>query len=115
MHITTKLVQWFSKKQSTIEMSVFSEFVAMKHGIDTLRGLRCKLWMMGILISGPSCIYGDNQSVVHITYRLESVLRKINNTVCYHVHDSVTMEESLVEHIPIKQKVTDLMIKAYYV
>jgi hypothetical protein len=32
---------WLSKQQATIETSVFgAEFVAMKHGIETLRGLR---------------------------------------------------------------------------
>jgi hypothetical protein len=33
---------WLSKQQVTIESSVFgAEFVAMKHGIKMLRGLRC--------------------------------------------------------------------------
>ncbi len=36
---------WLSKQQGTIETSVFgAEFVAMKHGIKTLRGLRCKIF-----------------------------------------------------------------------
>jgi hypothetical protein len=35
------LIDWISKKQATIETSVFgAEIVAMKHGIDKLRGLR---------------------------------------------------------------------------
>ena len=34
------LIDWVSKKQATIETSVFgAEFVAMKHGIEKLRGL----------------------------------------------------------------------------
>jgi hypothetical protein len=38
------LIIWLSKRQSTIETSVFgAKFVAMKHGIKTLRGLRYKL------------------------------------------------------------------------
>jgi hypothetical protein len=38
------LIIWLSKRQTTIETSVFgAEFVAMKHGIKTLRGLRYKL------------------------------------------------------------------------
>ena len=66
IYVNTILVQWFSKKQSTIEISVFgTEFVAMKHDIDALRGLRYKLRMMGILISGFLYINGDNVSVVH--------------------------------------------------
>ena len=57
---------WFSKKLSTVETSVFgAEFVAMIKGRDALRGLRYKLKITGILISGPSYIHGNNMSVVH--------------------------------------------------
>ena len=77
-------ITWFSKKQSTIETSVFgAEFVAMKQGIETLRGLRYKLRMMGVPLSGPSYIYGDNMSVIHNTQRPESTLKKKSNSVCY--------------------------------
>jgi hypothetical protein len=57
------LIIWLSKRQPTIETSVFgAEFVAMKHGIETLRGLRYKLRMMGVPLTGPTFIYGDNKS-----------------------------------------------------
>ena len=37
IYVNTALMQWFSKKQSTVETSVFcTEFVAMKQGIDAL-------------------------------------------------------------------------------
>ena len=42
--LNSALIQWLSKQQLTIEMSVFrAEFIAMKHGVDTLRGIRYKL------------------------------------------------------------------------
>ena len=64
IYVNTTLVQWFSKKRSTVESSVFNaEFVALKQGINALRGLRYKLRMMGILISCPSYIYGYYMSV----------------------------------------------------
>jgi hypothetical protein len=45
---------WLSKQQATIETSAFgAEFVAMKHGIKTLRGLRYKICMMGIPFLDP--------------------------------------------------------------
>ena len=75
----------------------------MKQGIDALRGLRYKLRMMGLLILGSSYIYGYNMSVVHNTLKPESGLRKKSNSVFYHaVHESVSMGESLVGHIPSK-------------
>ena len=49
---------WKSKKQPTIETSVFgAEFMAMKHGMETLQILRYKLHMMGAPLSGPSGQY----------------------------------------------------------
>ena len=66
-----------SKKQPTIETSVFgAEFVAMKHGMETLCGLRYKLHMMGVRLSGLSYIYGDNMSIIHNMQCLESTLRR---------------------------------------
>jgi hypothetical protein len=53
-------IVWHSKKQATIETSVFgTEFVAMKQGMEALQGLYYKLRMMGVSVSGPSYIYGD--------------------------------------------------------
>jgi len=43
------LIDWISKKQATIETSLFgAKFVAMEHSIEKLRGLQYKLRMMGI-------------------------------------------------------------------
>ena len=51
--INGALIQWISKKQATIETSVFgAEFVAMKIGMESLRGLQYKLRMMGGPIGG---------------------------------------------------------------
>ncbi len=51
-----------------IETSVCgAEFVAMKIGMESLRGLRYKLCMMGVGISGPSYIYGNNMLVIYNT------------------------------------------------
>jgi hypothetical protein len=47
-------IVWFFKCQPTVESSVFgAEFIAMKNGIETCRGLRYKLRMMGVALSGP--------------------------------------------------------------
>ena len=94
-------IVWFSKKQATIKTSVFgAEFVAMKQGMECLRGLRYKLRMMGVAISGPSYIYGDNMSVIHNTQRPESMLKKKSNSICYHaIREAVAMGECLTGHV----------------
>jgi hypothetical protein len=54
LYCNLALIQWISKRQPTIETSVFgTEFVAMKHGIEALRGLCYKLRMMGVPFDRP--------------------------------------------------------------
>jgi hypothetical protein len=66
-------IVWFSKCQPTVESIVFgAECVAMKNKIETYCGLRYKLIIMGVALSGPIYVYGDNMSVVHNTQRPES-------------------------------------------
>jgi hypothetical protein len=70
-------IVWFSKRQQSVESSVFgAEFVSMKNDIEACRGLRYKLRMMGVTLSGPTFVYGENMYVVHNTQRPESVLKK---------------------------------------
>ncbi|KAI2504635.1 Reverse transcriptase (RNA-dependent DNA polymerase) [Fragilaria crotonensis] len=106
-------ITWYSKKQSTIETSVFgAEFVAMKQGMETLRGIRYKLRMMGVSLSGPSFIYGDNMSVIHNTQRPESTLKKKSNAVCYHaIREAVAMGECLTGHVSTHDNPADLCTK----
>ena len=75
--MNTALIQYVSKKQPTLETSIFgAEFIALKHGIETLHGLQYKLRMMGMPISRPSYIYSDNMSVIHNMQHPESMLKK---------------------------------------
>jgi hypothetical protein len=104
---------WLSKQQATIETSVFdAEFVAMKHGIKTLGGLRYKIRMMGIPLSGPTYVYGDNRSQVTNSSRSESTLKKKCNSICYHaICESVAMGETLLLHIRPGENLADFLTK----
>ena len=106
-------IAWRSKRQATVETSVFgAEFVALKQGIEALRGLRYKLRMMGIPISGPSYVYGDNMSVIKNSSKPESTLNKKSNQICYHaVREAVAMGECLITHIPTGDNLGDLATK----
>jgi hypothetical protein len=88
-------IVWFSKRQPTVESSVFGdEFVAMKNGIETTRGLRYKLRMMRVTIDGPTYVCDDNMLVVHNTRCPESVLKNKSNAIYYHaVQESTTIVE----------------------
>ena len=50
--------------------------MAMKTSVEALRGIRYKLRMMGVPLTGPTYIYGDNMSVIYNTSQPESTLKK---------------------------------------
>ena len=78
-------IYWWSKKQNSMESSSFgSKFIAMKQCCEYVRGLRYKLWMMGISCEDPTFIYGDNQSVLANTTIPDSTLKKKSQSITYH-------------------------------
>ena len=80
------MINWHTKKQATVEGAVFgAEFLAMKQDVEALRGIRFKLWMMGVKIDGPTYVYGDNMSVIHSTSNPELVFKKKSNSICTRV------------------------------
>ena len=106
-------VVWFSKRQGTVETSVFgAEFVAMRSGLEAARGLRYKLRMMGVPIDEPIYVFGDNMSVIHNTQKPESTLKKKSNSICYHfIRESVAMGEALTCHIKSEENDADICTK----
>ena len=56
----------------------------MKQCCEYLRGLRYKLWKMGIPVNGPCYIQGDNQSVLANMTNPGSMLKKKSQSIAYH-------------------------------
>ena len=96
------MIQWHNKKQATVEGAVFiAEFVAMKQGVEKLRGIRYKFLMVGVGIDGPTYVYGDNMFAIHNTLIPKTVLKKQSNSIYYHfIRETVVMKECLVTHVP---------------
>ena len=70
---------------------------------------------MGVPISGPTYVYGDNMSVIHNTQRPELTLKKKNMSSCYHiVCKAVAMGEILMSHVRTENNLSDLMTKVTY-
>ena len=68
--------------------------------------------MMGVPLDGPSYVYGDNMSVINIMQKLELVLKKKSNSICYHaIREAVAMGEILTTHIAMGENVADLATK----
>jgi hypothetical protein len=84
----------------------------MKHGIKMLTGLRYKIRMMGIPLSEPTYIYGDNKSQVTNSSKPKSTLKKKCNSICYHaIHELVAMGETLLTHIRTGENLADFLTK----
>jgi hypothetical protein len=104
-----------SKKQASIEDSTFgSEFTAMKQCCEYLRGLRYKLRMMGIPISGPAYILWDNKSVLCNTSIPDSTLKKKSQSIAYHfVHEGAAQDEWRTGYVNAHENEADLLTKAF--
>jgi hypothetical protein len=106
-------IYWTSKKQNSVETSSFgSEFMAMKHCCEYVRGLRIKLRLMGIPCEEPTFIYGDNQSVLSNTANPDSTLKKKSNSIAYHfVREGVAKDEWRTAYINTNDNPADLLTK----
>ena len=105
----------YMRNKPLLRRLFLSEFVAMTHGVETLCGIRYKLRIMGILIDGPTYVYGDNMSVVFNTSLPESQLKKKSNSVCYHaVRESVAIGECITTHIITLLNFSDLLTNIFY-
>ena len=114
--LNTALTNWLSKKQATIEGSVFgADLVAMNTGVEAIRGIRYKMRMMGVPLTGPTYVYGDNMSVIYNTSRPESTLKKKSNSICYHaVREAIASGECLTLYCKTGDKYSDMMTKLFY-
>ena len=102
IYVQMSLIDWLSNKQANVEKAVFgSNFFAMTHGVETLRGPCYKLRMMGVPIDEPTYIFGDNMSVIFNTSRPQYQLRKKSNSISYHaVREAVAMGKCINIQIP---------------
>jgi hypothetical protein len=81
--------------------------------MEKSRGLRYyKLWMMGLLVNGPTYTFGDNMSVIFNTSTPESTLRNKSNSICYHAcREAVAMDEIWTAHEPSITNPTNIATK----
>ena len=78
-------VDWFSKKQQTVETATYgSEFVAAKTTVQQIMGLRQTLRYLGVKVEGSTRLFGDNGSVVKGGSIPHSALKKRHHGISYH-------------------------------
>ena len=79
LHLLNKiLIDWYSKKQSTVKTATYSlEFVAAKTAIEQLMDLRMTLRCLGGPVREASHMFGDNESVVTSSMLPQSCLQTV--------------------------------------
>ena len=78
-------VDWYSKKQSTVEIATYgSEFVAAKTATEQIVDIRQTLRYLGAPIGVKSFLFGDNRSAVMSATLPHSTLTKRHNILAFH-------------------------------
>ena len=78
-------IEWFSKKQATVEMAIYgSEFVATKLAVQQSMSIRSMLQYLGVMVKCPAHLFGDNGSMVTNASQPYSPLRKQHHALSYH-------------------------------
>ena len=76
---------WFSKRQTCLETSTFgSEFAAMRVAVEEAIAARQTLLSIGVPVSGPVRLIGDNSGVVDNSSLPGSPLSKKHISIQYH-------------------------------
>ena len=110
IYLNSDLIHWNSKKLTSIETSSFgSDFMAMKHVTEYIKGLRYKFRMVGITVVGCDFILGDNQSVLKkTTSPYFQLKKKLNSIVYHHVCEGVARDEWRTTYIKTDDNRADL-------
>ena len=106
-------INWYSKRQNTVESSTFSsEIIALKITTEQIKALRYKLRMFGIPISGPARVFCDNDSEVMSSSFPESTLKKKHCSIAYNkIRESFAAGTLLVFYENTKSNIADLLTK----
>ena len=114
IHMINKTpVEWFSKRQNQVETATYgSEFMAMRIATEQIMELRYMLRMLGVPVSGPSWLFGDNMSAIMSSTIPSSTLKKRWNALSYHrVREAVAAGIINVIHLPGTENPADVLTK----
>jgi hypothetical protein len=107
-------IDWFSKKQATVETATYgSEFVAAaKLAKQQIIGLRIYLQYLGVAVKGLSRLFGDNGSVVTGGSVPHSPLKKRHHALSYHyTREAVASKAVDFQFIPGHLNPADILSK----
>jgi type IV secretory pathway VirJ component len=116
MHIFNKtLVDWFSKKQSTVETATYgAEFIAARTAMEQIIDLRTTLRYLGVDVKGSTMMFGDNESVVNSSSIPHARLHKRHNAVSFHrVREGIAAGIAKFHHVRSENNPADILSKQW--
>ena len=117
LHFVNKTpVDWYSKKQATVETATYgSEFVAAKTATEQIMDIRQTLRYFGATIGSKSFLFGDNRSVVTSATLPHSTLTKHRNILAFHrVREAIAAELMAFYWIQSAYNLSDNMFSKHW-
>ena len=106
-------IEWYSKKQATVEMATYgSEFVAAWICVDQIIDLHTTLRYLGIPVCDRSYMFGDNESVVNSASIPHAKLHKCHTALSFHhVHEAIASKSVGFYFLPGADNLADILSK----
>jgi hypothetical protein len=106
-------IVWKSKRQGAVQTSTYgAEFSAMRLATEEAITIRYMLWALGICITKPSDLSGDNAGVITNAMMADATLKKKHVALSYHsVRESVSAGIVNPCKIAGKNNIADLLTK----
>ena len=114
LHFVNKTpVDWYSKKQATVETATYgSEFVAAKTATEQIMDIRQTLRYIGAPIHAKSFLFGDNRSLVTNATLPYSTLTKRHNILAFHrVREAIAAKLMAFYWIQSAYNLSDMLSK----
>lgn len=114
LHLFNKtIVDWYSKKQSTVETATYgSEFVAARTAMEQIIDLRTELRYLGVEVKGSTMMFGDNESVVNSSSIPHAKLHKRHNALSFHrVREGIAAGIAKFHHVRSSSNPADVLSK----
>jgi hypothetical protein len=102
-----------AKRQTSVDSSTYgAEFSAARSAVEYIIGMRLFLRSIGVPVTGPSVLLGDNMGVVLSATQFTSVLAKKHHAISYHkVRECIAAGVVDFRWIDGENNLADLMTK----
>ena len=86
VYVGSTLVSWSAKRQGCIASSTYTaEFMAMRAGVEEAISIRYMLRSLGVPVTDPTFMFGDNMSVINTARLVDGELKKKHVAISYHL------------------------------